>query len=484
MKFHIPLVAALLAGFSTQSPAADYYLMVGGGPTPSASEFSIEQNVLWLQPMLDARGFAAGETWFASGAGNQLDVVYHDATDPQSRYWEPIARVFGEWEANTLRYQANRVQNNTGSSTAENVSQALEARLSSLKSGDSLLLIYSGHGSFETPRSRNALRLWGNTAYSAADLSSQLAKAPAGSQVRYVLPQCFSGAFVRSVFTQPDNPGADTLMPGHCGFVSVPDNRESEGCTPAVDAEDYRDYASYFFAALDGKNRVGEALTTEPDLDGDGKVSLLEAHYYAFTEAQSTDVPHSTSEYFLELTQPWYARWLPAVSLSEDNPYLKVAHRLAERLSLEEINAAEITRLRAELEATEQSVEAQMAALKKDEQRQRQMLRKEFELHWPGARTSYSGLYARFVQEEHVQALQWIRQHSHYPTLVDLQNQIDKTELELLEKQRASAQVEKLQRALYMGSLYEHVRDEGNTQRHKKFDDLRTCESWVLPGRD
>src|SRR5690606_11213060 len=137
----------------------------------------------------------------------------------------------------------------------------------------------SGHGSYEPQHPvDNAFRLWGETRYSAKDLNALLRKAPDGSNIRFVTPQCFSGAFMRSVFNDPESPSATDIMPQHCGFASVPENKVSEGCTPAIDVGDYRDYTTYFLAAIDGKTRTGAQLNRNPDIDRDGRVSLLEAH--------------------------------------------------------------------------------------------------------------------------------------------------------------------------------------------------------------
>lgn len=476
------LASCLSAGFAVAGHTADYYLLVGGGPSPGDSQFSIEQNVVWLQPLLNDMAFTTGETWFGAGPQGQQDVVYHDASDPQSQYWEPLARVFGTQHSNTLHYRPNRITDNAGVISRDNIHETMEQRLASLGPGDSLLLVYSGHGSFNgSDRSKNALRLWGETRYSAADLAAQLKAAPAGSQVRFVLPQCFSGAFMRSVFTNPAQPAPTQLMPQHCGFVSVPDYRESEGCTPAVDIDDYRDYASYFFAALDGQTRTGDALSTNPDQDADGQVSLLEAHYYAFTEAQSTDVPRATSEYFLELTQPWYSRWLPEYRLRDDNPYLVLARRLAQRLDLQEPDAAAALALRKQLKRRESQLAQQLETQRRDEKRARNSLRNTFQLRWPQTQTAYGAMYQRFLETEQAAALTWIAEQPAYPHLVALQQAVSQTELALLDAQRQSAQAEKLQRALFLAHRLEQFERTASSADQARFAALRACESWTLP---
>src|SRR5690606_26698794 len=138
----------------------------------------------------------------------------------------------------------------------------------------------------------------------------------------------------RSILRNPSKLSPKNIATNHCGFFAVDERTEAEGCTPGIDAGDYRDYATYFIAALAGRSRVDEPLTAQPDRNGDGKVSLNEAHAYAYTEGFSTDIPRSTSDYFLELWEPWYARWHSFVPLSNDNSYWLNAKRLAQKLTL------------------------------------------------------------------------------------------------------------------------------------------------------
>jgi hypothetical protein len=73
----------------------------------------------------------------------------------------------------------------------------------------------------------------------------------------------------------------------------------SVGCTPEVNEADYRDYSSSFFAGLSGITRTGDRATSA-DYNRDGKVSYAEAHAFAKIDNQSTDLPVSTSEVWLQ----------------------------------------------------------------------------------------------------------------------------------------------------------------------------------------
>src|SRR5207247_9666955 len=70
------------------------------------------------------------------------------------------------------------------------------------------------------------------------------------------------------------------------------------GCTPAVDERDYKDFSSYFFAALTGKDRVGRSVTGA-DFNHDGRVGMDEAFCYTLVHTATIDIPVCTSDVFV-----------------------------------------------------------------------------------------------------------------------------------------------------------------------------------------
>ena len=51
---------------------------------------------------------------------------------------------------------------------------------------------------------------------------------------------------------------AELARPGsnHCGFLAESADREAEGCSAAIEARDFKDYSTHFFAALAGHGRL------------------------------------------------------------------------------------------------------------------------------------------------------------------------------------------------------------------------------------
>ena len=486
VNFRSLIGATALASLALNAVATDRYVIFGGGPTAHAGQVSIEKNVLWIDQVVGQFQFSDGRILY--GAGNEgriADVSELDANNTEAQRWLPLARLYNVQQHALLHYRTNAISNNSGNLTKESVTNVFREELAQLKSGDSLWLIYSGHGSIDTKAdvSRNALRLWGEERLDVNEFAQLLNQAPPHATVRYVLPQCYSGAFVRSMTKNPRHPRIDEVATNRCGFFAVPDDKIAEGCTPGIDAGDYRDYATYFIAAIAGQTRLGQPLTANPDLNGDKKIGLNEAHSYAYTEGFSSDVPRSTSDYYLELWEPWYARWHSFVSLDANNPYWQQAQRLAQKLNIAGEN---IPAIASHAQAARKRLADQIAAKERAhfdqaeaEEKIRKTLRKHFFLRWANAATPQSASYMQFVREEADEALVWIQQQPEYPQLVEIQDKIASEALETLRLQREEAQYARLLRALRLATIKQNFDRLANKTQKAQYASLTACEAWA-----
>lgn len=82
------------------------------------------------------------------------------------------------------------------------------------------------------------------------------------------------------------------------GFFATVHDRQAAGCTPEVDESSYAEYSTYFWAAVSGIDRLGEPIE-RPDYDGDGSVSMEEAHAYTVIASDTIDLPIKSSGEFL-----------------------------------------------------------------------------------------------------------------------------------------------------------------------------------------
>lgn len=480
------LLSALIAVTPTASTAADRYLIIGGGPAPDASQFSIEQNAIWFDHILRERALDGGRTLFASGPNPTADIAVHSTDDPVVQHWLPLSRLNANYEDGAIIFRPHQLAATDGDAGRSSVESTIRDETKRLRSGDSLLILYSGHGSHQ-PRdeSRNALRLWGNSQLDTTDLQKLISTADRNSHVRFVLPQCFSGAFARSITPNPAKPSISGISGNQCGFFAVSERVEAEGCTPSVATDDYRDYATYFFAAFTGQTRNGKALDRNPDLDGDGKVTLSEAHLYAYTEGLSSDIPRSTSDYYLELWEPWYARWHSFVNLRENNLYLQVAKHIGEKYKLNTSTpnalARQAAQRRGQLDNEIDSADARQKTLHEQAEKLRQAIRYRFLLEWPNAHHPGSAAYAHFVTYEAEPALSWIRSQPDYPELERLQDQVSQLDMDILELQREQAQYARIARALHLAATWENFQRLASAEQQATHAALTACEAWVLP---
>jgi hypothetical protein len=485
----IQLIRSILAICAFLAPplyaGVSHYLIIGGGPDPEASKVSMEKNAIWFEEILSQLNFSSGITLYGSENREVEDVALHATDDPTVLHWMPLARLSPD-HANALTiYRNDHIDWARSGASKQTVEAAISASISQLQPGDDLFIVYSGHGSYHSDPSHNALRLWGETHVDVRDFRRLIDSAADGTVVRYVLPQCFSGAFARTIAPNPANPSLDGIKGKQCGFFAVSERVEAEGCTPGVEIGEYRDYATYFFAALTGQTRTKQPLDRNPDLNGDGRVSLREAHFYAYTEGWSSDIPRSSSDYYLELWEPWYIRWHSFVELHQDNLYLQAAKRLGEKYQLDTASPSALAhqamqrrrqlgdKINAEL-ARQQSLYQQAETLRKK-------LRYRFLLEWPNAHHPGSAAYARFITHESEAALTWIRSQPDYPKLEQLQDQVSQLDMNILELRREQAQYARIARALRLAATLENFQRLASKAQQTTYQALTACESWIPP---
>ena len=285
-------------------------LIVGGGPNLINNQVAIESNVRYVEKLLPPN--APRTTLFADGDANHATVLYDDDVRAQ-----PIGeQLFSLINPNSndpsgLHYRKpNLGVKIEGASKQDDISRAF-GQIAQAESADpgghQLLLYFTGHGSPGRQNYDNNLYdLWedgrgaqasARAALTVRDLSHQIARLPNDVPVTLVMVQCFSGAFANLIFENGD-PKGDLVKRDLCGFFATVPNRVAAGCTSAVNEAEYRDFTSFFFAALTGKDRVGRRVTGA-DYNGDGRVGMDEAYCYTLIHDDSIDAPVCTSDAFL-----------------------------------------------------------------------------------------------------------------------------------------------------------------------------------------
>ena len=468
-------VAVFVAG---KSYSADTAVIVGGGYKLAGSQGQIEKNVKWVQDVLKQAGVSV-HTYFTDGTDPGVDVhVIDSATDTRPDL-EALARVFGDIEGALTRRHSNTVADNLGSTEAGELLPALSTLLSDSEGVP--LLVFNGHGG-PSPDGRDevTLKLWEETAVSARELHDLLDKD--STDLRYVFTQCYSGGFHRLAYEDSES-GLELADATRCGFTAESAWRLAERCSASIDSADYRDYTTFFFAALSGKTRNNEVLSDVRDVDADGEISLRDAHLYTLEHAHSTDLSRSTSEDFLDQWLPWLDRWLPASASLPENEYTELSRRLASRLGFEKTvpDGKEIREVLQEREQRHQQLQSEASVIHREVRSIARALQKQVFERWPQASSPYTRGFVSLAESGELQVIdEWLEQQSQYTGLRDRQLRLHELSDLTLQAERDAIQVRKLLRlrrlARIKGSLYA----KGSEQHIESYERLVACENLPL----
>lgn len=329
-------------------PGAIRWIIAGGGPNPEFNQVQIEQDVLLARSIFADVG--PGLTLFAGGRGSRAVQVLEP-----SRRADPLratlAELFAPRAGRNARYRESKVPAD-GPATMHAILEALERALDA--EGEPLTVLFIGHGEGGEEPAESHFLTWGPGALLVEDLAGFLDETPPRRPVRFVITSCYSGGFAELAFR-----GADPALgpaPDRCGLFATSWDRVASGCDPNPDRGAQEGYALHFLHALRGEDRNGRKLPPEElDLDGDGVISLLEAHTRARIASGSLDVPVTTSERYLrqlELTASGDGRGAP---IEEEH----VIRTLSARLGLERPEDArrELARLEREIERIAEELE-------------------------------------------------------------------------------------------------------------------------------
>jgi hypothetical protein len=396
---------------------------------------------------------------------------------------QPLARVFGEQGPNGERFYSNRIPGVQGGTEAGVLRERLEKDFSELKPGDRALLVYNGHGQRDhRDAAGNALLLWNDSRLSVREMDQLMSHIDPGVPVRFVFTQCYSGGFARLIHPQAQ----DTLALGQanrCGFFAESEDRESEGCSASIEVGDYRDYSTYFFAALAGRTRTGEAIGVNPDRNGDNVVSLYEAHLFALSQAHNADLPRSTSEVFLERWQPWYLRWIDT-GAEPDNVYGRMAREVAKKNGLPESGPALIEKMRVRRHAMTQKMtelDEEHENLGREVKTLQKEIRKEIGLRWPEALSPYTLNFVQFLKKDLDATQDFILSHPRYPELVTKQDRhAALVHEEISSLDRDITQLDKILRLRNLARLQGQFERHATEEERGWYQRLQSCEGQPL----
>lgn len=480
------LIALLL--LNSTVVIADKAILVGGGYNINGSQGQIELNVKWVQQVLQNANIPV-TAFFTDGDDPTPDVHYLTENDSNNEptpldelanELQPVSRLFGDHIANAVRYRNHSVANVAGSTRAPELTQSI-SDLFSQANDDATLIVYNGHGK-QSPANADqvTLELWDNTQMTAAELHSLIE--PATSPTRFVFTQCYSGGFHRLAYKNPAK-GLELSESLRCGFTSESAYRLAEGCSASINSNDYRDYTTYFFAALDGYDRHGEILGVDTDANGDGKVTLREAHLYTLEAAHSTDLSRSTSEDYLINWQPWFLKWIAGNTAIPDNEYAKLFRSIAAKYNIDLSNnsSKEIRKRMAEYKEVALQLTAQREQLHEELSELQFDLAEKATRKWPQLIGPYTAAFQSMTASgEMLNVATWVADQPDYPRIEQLQQQDDSLVADYLENERNLTQMQKMIHMRRLADLKRQLYQFGNADEVGAYERLLSCEDAPL----
>ncbi len=291
----------LLGGLMLPVSAKDHFLVVAGGQEAAKNQVSLEKNMRFFRTVLEEASPVADLTeYFSSGNADIRSVQFESADEdvpPANGY---MARLFGSTRYLNLRYRRHTLGEVDGITSSANLNRWFDDHKETLVRGDRVILYVTAHGGKSGDKSKpenTRIHLWNRQTIDVLALQANLKKLPDDVAMVMVMAQCFSGGFAHSIFndTRSDSGAFDQPV---CGFFATVSSRESAGCTPDINEENYDEFSSHFWAAIRGETRMGKPVAN-CDLDGNGRVSFDEAYAYTILTSRNIDIPMKTSGAFL-----------------------------------------------------------------------------------------------------------------------------------------------------------------------------------------
>lgn len=281
------LIAALAPVPSRVVAAGDaantHALLINGGGTRRINFQSHLLHIERIYRLLNEAGVPANQIAILSADGSDpaADLATRD-THSVSDYWLLAGTRLDRALRPTIKFTNSEVQGaSLEAATRENLRLWFEDAAGSLKSGDTLLIYVTDHGTLnEEDLANNRITLWGEDESIGVDEFGELISLLQPTvRVVVLMSQCFSGSFANLIYRRP---GSEAPRPNLSGFFSSTADRPAYGCYPE-NREKYN--VGHSFRFLDALEHGGR---------------LAEAHRQVLVTDRTPDVPLKASDHFLE----------------------------------------------------------------------------------------------------------------------------------------------------------------------------------------
>jgi len=460
----VTFFCALLVLATPPLQAKDHVWIVGGGYDLSSTQAQIEKNVQFASQVIQQQSpDSVLKLFFTDGDDSLSDVYEWRPVDDASNTMNPLARVYDMHVANGEAYRNHRIENAAGNTDAGELSQTLVEDFAALRKGDRVLFIFNGHGSRDSVDPwTNLVWLWNDTSLNVKEMDGLFSSIDTSVPARFIFTQCYSGGFAKLAKENTNR----------CGFMSVSASRQAEGCAAGVDIGDYRDYTTFFFAALQNQSRTGDALLINPDRDANENVDLYEAHLYTLASAVSTDIPRSTSEAYLLDWRPWHQYFF-----APDNPqnqYSQISDALRQKYQVE-ADSAFSSKKRALQQRLEQLNNVRKALLKKIDALTTK-LQKKLEKRFPALAYAYTQSAQTLLQTQLSQLRTYLLADPAYTELVEKQKEYQALKKQRLAVKRDRMQLQKIRHLDTLAQTHAYFHKHASRTEMARYQQLLQCE--------
>lgn len=500
--YSIPGFALALAGcfLSTVAKAEDHFLVIAGGQAAARNQVSLEKNVIFFRKVLEDTVPNASLTEHFSSGNAEIRSIQFESADtqlPAANIY--MARLFGSTDFLKLQYRSHELGEVDGITSPANVNRWFDEKRGQLKSGDRLVIYVTAHGGRSRDKQKphnSRIFMWARQSLDARALQGNLKTLPDGVTVVLVMAQCYSGGFAHSIFQETDPKLGDIETPV-CGFFATVNTRESAGCTPDINEENYDEFTSHFWAAIRGQTRMGKPVEGA-DCDGDGMVSFNEAWAYTILTSRNIDIPMKTSGAFLRARS--HFKGDEGVQnenlLKQQSPYSKVLEladsvekKILEGLS-EHLELAGESRYAA-VEEMAGGIEQKRAELKRqlDQKKQisdghRHAIRDTLFGRWPELSNIHTEQAAALVSEQADGFVEVVKNHPRREAWDEVGKEREAIEAQRFQLEKEWAHCVRFLRTHNNVVLAENLRILGNSDDVSRFESLRSAENSGLVAPD
>lgn len=449
---------ALIASSEPALALGPSLVIFGGADGPENDQASIEAQVRALSEVLEA-----GQPQVLFG-GAQGQAVRESAEIDDTTLW--LGRIFSARDGVEGLYRESSLGAKAASLTT--FFRAIDRGQTNPKG---TIVFGAGHGSGPSGDEPATLSLWTDAAIPLDRLAHHLDRRKRRGPFAMVLGQCYSGSF-SDLLHRGGQTHAEIAEPIRCVLAAAPHDRTASGCTSDVNDPWAQAYVLEIAQAL---NRP------ETDLDGDGAVSLAEAHARAKITDRTTDVPVRSSELYVArilgdaAPEPLsYPEALKSAEV-EDRAVLLALAPKSEGGDPLRLAAQEKTEVDRRAEAAEQAITDADQDLEDAER----SARARVIARWPELSNPYRASARALLYEQPAEVVGLVRGTSLGHKLLGLERKVAAASGRWAELARQSARLERLLRtAAAVEARRRFLRERGPRER-RVLERIEACERLV-----